>query len=158
VHVPIGPVSAHLTLTGLMGLVLGWGAFPAVLVGLVLQAIFFGFGGITVLGANTLAMAMPAVLVGLTLGIGFSPSRRWVVAVRGFLVGSLGVLLGALTIAAVLALSGREFWLAAQLVVIGQIPVMLIDGLITSAAVVLLARVRPDLFQRQIGPLAPQQA
>lgn len=158
VHIPIGPVSAHLALIGLMGLVLGWTAFPAVLVGLSLQALFLGFGGITVLGTNTLAMAMPAVLVGLSVGICPSPSRRWAVALRGFLVGSLGVLLGALTMAAVLALSGREFWLAAQLVVIGQIPVMLIEGLVTSAALVLLARVRPDLFRRQIGLIAPQQA
>ncbi|MDS4073704.1 MAG: energy-coupling factor ABC transporter permease, partial [Defluviicoccus sp.] len=49
VHIPIGPTSVHPLLSGLMGLVLGWAAVPAVLVGLVLQAAFFGFGGITVL-------------------------------------------------------------------------------------------------------------
>lgn len=157
VHVPIGPVNAHLALTGLMGLVLGWAAFPAVLVGLVLQALFFGFGGLTVLGTNTLAMAMPAVLVGLTLGLGLSSSPRWSIALRGFVAGGLGVMLGALAIAAVLALSGREFWLAAQLVVIGQVPVMFVDGLVTSAALVLLLQVRPDLILRQRRALAPQQ-
>ena len=29
VHVPIGPSSAHLILNGLVGLLLGWAAFPA---------------------------------------------------------------------------------------------------------------------------------
>ncbi|MDR2696143.1 MAG: energy-coupling factor ABC transporter permease, partial [Deltaproteobacteria bacterium] len=28
VHVPLGPTNAHLTLNGLVGLVLGWGAVP----------------------------------------------------------------------------------------------------------------------------------
>ena len=54
IHVPIGPSSVHLLLNGIVGLLLGWGAFPAILVGLALQAMFFQFGGITVLGVNTL--------------------------------------------------------------------------------------------------------
>ena len=44
VSVPVGPSSVHLLLNGLMGLVLGWAAVPAILVALVLQAVFFGFG------------------------------------------------------------------------------------------------------------------
>ncbi|MCV6597055.1 MAG: cobalt transporter CbiM, partial [Mangrovicoccus sp.] len=52
IHVPIGPSSVHLILNGLAGLLLGWAAFPALFVGLLLQAVFFGFGGLTVLGIN----------------------------------------------------------------------------------------------------------
>ena len=44
VHIPIGPASGHLLLNGLMGVILGWGAFPAILVGLFLQALLFQFG------------------------------------------------------------------------------------------------------------------
>ena len=62
IHVPIGPSSVHLLLNGVVGLLLGWAAFPAVLVGLALQAMFFQFSGITVLGVNTLNVALPAVL------------------------------------------------------------------------------------------------
>ena len=43
IHVPIGPSSVHLLLNGIVGLLLGWGAFPAILVALVLQALFFQF-------------------------------------------------------------------------------------------------------------------
>ena len=53
IHVPLGPTSVHLIMNGLVGLLLGWAAFPAILVALALQAVFFQFGGITSLGVNT---------------------------------------------------------------------------------------------------------
>jgi cobalt/nickel transport system permease protein len=52
---------------GIVGLRLGWGAFPAILVALTLQTVFFRFGGITTLGVNTVSMAMPAVIIGLKI-------------------------------------------------------------------------------------------
>jgi len=63
IHIPIGPSSAHLVLNGLVGVLLGWAAFPSIFVGLVLQALVFQFGGLTTLGVNTFAMAMPGVVV-----------------------------------------------------------------------------------------------
>jgi len=62
IHIPIGPTSAHLVLNGLVGMLLGWSAFPSIFVALVLQAILFQFGGLTTLGVNTFSMAMPGVL------------------------------------------------------------------------------------------------
>ncbi|HEX67536.1 MAG TPA: cobalt transporter CbiM, partial [bacterium] len=62
IHVPVGPSSAHLVLNGLVGILLGWIAFPAILLGLFLQAILFQFGGLTTLGINTVNMALPAVI------------------------------------------------------------------------------------------------
>jgi hypothetical protein len=59
VHVPLGPMSVHLIMNGLVGLLLGWAAFPAILVALALQAVFFQFGGITALGQP--ASVSPAV-------------------------------------------------------------------------------------------------
>ncbi|HAS88003.1 MAG TPA: cobalt transporter CbiM, partial [Desulfovibrio sp.] len=61
IHIPIGPSSAHLILSGLMGLLLGWAAFPAILTGLLLQAVLFQYGGLAVIGVNTAIMALPAV-------------------------------------------------------------------------------------------------
>ena len=57
IHVPVGPVGLHLVLNGLMGLLLGWLAFPAILIALFLQALLFQYGGLTVLGVNTVIMA-----------------------------------------------------------------------------------------------------
>jgi len=61
IHIPLGPSSVHLILNGLLGLILGWSAFPAILVALTLQAMLFQFGGLTVLGVNTFTMAFPAI-------------------------------------------------------------------------------------------------
>jgi len=65
IHVPIGPGNVHLVLNGLLGVFLGWVAFPAVLIATLLQAILFQFGGLTSLGVNTVNMALPAVILSL---------------------------------------------------------------------------------------------
>ncbi|NES73303.1 MAG: cobalt transporter CbiM, partial [Okeania sp. SIO2D1] len=62
IHIPIPPASVHLVLNGLLGTVLGYYAFPAILVGLFFQAIMFGHGGLTTLGINALIMGIPALL------------------------------------------------------------------------------------------------
>ena len=46
IHVNVGPASVHLILNGIVGLLLGWAAVPAILVALTLQALFFQFGGL----------------------------------------------------------------------------------------------------------------
>lgn len=145
IHVPIGPSSVHLILNGLAGLILGWAAFPALFVGLVLQAVFFGFGGVTVLGINTFNIAMPAVLAGLICGPllrrGGARAALW-----GGIGGALAIALTTLFVAVSLALSGTQFSVAAQLVFVAHLPVMLVEGLLTAAAVSLALKVRPDLF------------
>jgi ABC-type Co2+ transport system, permease component len=64
IHVPIGITSAHLILNGLLGVILGWAAFPAILAALALQALLFQFGGLVVLGVNTFTMGFSAVVAG----------------------------------------------------------------------------------------------
>lgn len=148
IHVPIGPSSVHLILNGLAGLLLGWAAFPALFVGLLLQAVFFGFGGLTVLGINTLNIALPAVLTWMLFGRLIARGS----AVQGAIWGGIG---GAFSIAATtafvavsLALSGDEFLPAAKLVFFAHIPVMVIEALLTGFAVLLARKVKPELFLR----------
>ena len=52
IRVPIGVTSAHFALIGLLGITLGWGAFPAIFISLALQAVLFQFGGLLALGVN----------------------------------------------------------------------------------------------------------
>ncbi len=146
VHVPVGPASVHLLMSGLAGLVLGWAAFPALFIGLTLQAVFFGFGGLTVLGVNTLNIALPAVLIGLLLHRGAASAHRRIAALAGFAAGALAILLSGLMVATALWLSGDEFIPAAKLVVLAHLPVALIEGLVCAAAVTLIGRVKPELF------------
>jgi ABC-type Co2+ transport system permease subunit len=73
IHLPVSVVaSVHLLLNGLVGLVMGRRAGLVISVGLLLQALLFGHGGLTVLGVNIVVYALPAVLTGWACG----PLRR----------------------------------------------------------------------------------
>jgi cobalt/nickel transport system permease protein len=144
IHVRLGAGSVHLILNGLLGIVLGWGVFPAVVVALLLQSLFFQFGGITVLGVNSCIMAIPALLC-------YYLARPWILvettrATAAFLVGVLAIFLSALLMAASLALTDAGFLATAQITVLVHIPVMLIEGVITLAVVSFLAKVQPELL------------
>ncbi len=93
IHVPVGPGSVHLVLNGLIGLLLGWAAFPAILLALLLQAVMFGHGGFTTLGVNAVSMAAPAVAVHLLLGRRLRRAGPRAAAAIGFAAGAGAVAL-----------------------------------------------------------------
>ena len=136
----------HLIMNGLAGLVLGWAAFPALFVGLLLQAVFFGFGGLTVLGVNCVLIAGPAVIVHYLCLPGVKRGSPRQAAMWGALAGGLSLLLTALFVVGALLLTGQEFMLAAKLVVLAHIPVVLVEAVICGAAVYLTRQVKPELF------------
>ena len=154
IHVPIGPSSVHLILNGLAGLMLGWAAFPALFVGLLLQAVFFGFGGLTVLGVNAVNIALPAVLVGLMFRPLVARGSPLQGAIWGGIGGGVAIAATTLAVAVSLMLSGDEFVLAAKLVFFSHIPVMVIEALLSGAAIFLARRVKPELFVDTKGSLA----
>lgn len=147
VHVPIGPASTHLILNGLMGLFLGWVAFPAILIGLILQAALFQFGGLTSLGVNCLNMALPAVLCFYAFRRGIRSENMTLSMTASFLCGSIAVLLGSLMLALSLVCSGEHFLVVAKVVVMAHLPVMVIEGLITALCVRFLKRVKPEILE-----------
>lgn len=146
IHLPIGFSSVHLILNGLIGLALGWAAFPALLVALVLQAVFFGFGGFLVLGVNTFNIALPAVMMYFLCRHGISASSPRIAAIWGAIGGAGAVAITTFMVAASLALSGEAFWLAAKATLIAHIPVMLIEGFVTAFAVLLIRKVKPEFL------------
>jgi len=153
VHVPIGPSSVHLVLNGLLGLILGWKAFPAILIGLALQALLFQFGGITTLGVNTLNMALPAVICYYVFGWGLRAGTRQVVFTgTAFACGACAVLISGVLVGFSLYLTGEAFLPAAKLVVAAHLPVMLIEGVLTAACALFLRRVKPKLIEGQYVP------
>ena len=146
VHVPLGPANAHLTLNGLVGLVLGWGAVPAIFVALSLQALLFQFGGATALGVNTLIMAAPAVLCALVCRPLLASPHPKIVSLGAFCTGFCALGLSACIMAACLALSGEAFLPLAWLALIGHLPLMLVEGLISLAVVNFLHKVKPEVL------------
>ncbi|OIO04763.1 MAG: cobalamin biosynthesis protein CbiM [Desulfovibrionaceae bacterium CG1_02_65_16] len=145
IHVPIGPTSVHLIFNGLLGAVLGWASFPAILVGLLLQAILFQFGGFTVLGVNTFDMAAPAVICALLfrpLMLRGGRSR----VIGAFLCGSVSVLLATIFTSAALAFTDEGFIHAAEVLAVAHLPIMVAEGFFTVLIVGYLTKVRPDVF------------
>jgi len=147
VHVPIGPASVHLILNGLVGLFLGWVAFPAILIGLILQAILFQYGGLTSLGVNSLNMALPALVCFYVFGPGVRSHRKAVSVIASFICGFMAVFLGSLMVALSLVFTGEHFLIVAKLVVITHLPVMVIEGLITLFCVRFLKNVKPEILE-----------
>jgi cobalt/nickel transport system permease protein len=147
VQVPVPPTSVHLVLTGLMGLVLGWAAFPAVLVGLLLQTVFLSPMGVTTLGLNTLVMALPAVACHYLYRAAASCSRQQLVLFAGFAAGATAILLSALLSAGALMLAGKQFADIGRLFFWVHLPSALIEGTVTASVVVLLRKVRPEVLQ-----------
>lgn len=150
IHVPIGPSSAHLVLNGLIGLLLGWPAFSAILVGLSLQALLFQFGGITSLGVNTFNIALPAVISFYLFRLFTIKHNPYILMFSAFLCGMVGILGSALLVALSLVTTGEAFLTVAKLIVIAHLPVMIIEGLITATAVVSLNKVRPELLTGKV--------
>jgi cobalt/nickel transport system permease protein len=145
VHVPIGPSSVHLILNGIVGLLLGWAAFPAILVALLLQAVFFQFGGITTLGVNTIIMALPAVICFYLFAPLMHKNQR-ILLLGGFGCGFCAVFFGALLVGLALMFTEEKFLSVATLVVTAHIPVMIIEGIVTAFCIAFLKKVQPAML------------
>jgi cobalt/nickel transport system permease protein len=145
IHVPVGPSSVHLILNGIVGLLLGWAAFPAILTALLLQAMMFQYGGITTMGVNTVIMALPAVVCYHLCGpFILKPSRIAVPA--AFACGAGAVFLGAVLAGASLMFTEGSFLEVAGLVVTAHLPVMVIEGVVTVFCVAFLRKVKPEML------------
>ena len=152
INIPLGPSSVHLLLNGLMGLLLGWTAVPALFVALVLQAAFFGFGGVLVLGVNTMNMALPALVCAAALRPMLKRAGPGATFWIGAAAGALGVLLTAALVALSLALSAEPFLAAAKTLLVLYLPLALVEALICGTVVGFLKRVAPEFL------LPPEEA
>lgn len=144
IHVPIGPASIHLVLNGLLGIILGWASFPAILVGLLMQSVFFQYGGLVVLGVNGVNMALPAVLC-FYLARPFMKNPK-TLPLAGFIAGSSAIFLSAICMALSLAFTDAGFLTTAKITVLANIPIMIIEGFITMFVVSFISRVHPELL------------
>ncbi len=147
VSVPVGASSVHLVLSGLMGILLGWTAVPTILIALLLQAVFFGYGGLLVLGVNTLNIALPALLCGavfrpLIIGAG---DRKLFAA--GAAAGALATALTGALVCLMLVMSGSEYLPVSKIVLVTYLPLILVEAAVTGAALSFICRVSPQLLE-----------
>lgn len=146
IHVPAGPVPVHLVLNGLAGIILGWAIFPAYLTALLLQVLFFGYGGITTLGVNVVTMAVPGLLCHFLFAGALRIATRDRAFAIGLATGAIAIALSCALLCAALLTAGRTFTSVVALVFTAQIPVAIIEALVTGSALAFLVRVRPETF------------
>lgn len=146
VHVPVGFSSAHLILNGLLGAILGWVAFPVICIALLLQAVLFQFGGLTVLGVNTFTMAFPAVVCAFLCRPLLASERTNRAALGGFLCGAGAVFFSGILVALALIGTGEGFLHAAEAILLANLPIAVIEGLVTAGLVTFLRRVKPEIL------------
>lgn len=161
IHIPVPPSSVHLVLNGLLGAVLGYYAFPAIVIGLFFQAVMFQHGGLSTLGVNATMMGIPALLAYDVFRLRNvvwrgrdrqTPGYQALSAGLGFGAGALGLGLAAV-IALVLLITTIPAQLDAEMerasiyaLTLGHVPLMIIEGVFTELVVLFLLKVRPELL------------
>ncbi len=151
IHVPLGPTSVHLILNSIVGIFLGFASFPAILIALFLQAIMFGFGGITTLGVNTFNMAFPSILAFYAFRYLMKNDKKFILYPGLFLIGSGTVFLSALLLSLSLYLAGQKFFEVAKIAFIAHIPIMIIEGLIVLFMILFLKKVFPEIIENELN-------
>ena len=149
VSVPVGPSSIHLLLAGTMGMVLGPAAIPAVFVGLLLQAVLFGFGGLTSLGVDVVDIAFPGVMLALLAGPMVRRAEGWRLVAIGGVVAGLAVVGTAGMVSLALALSSADYLPSLRVIAVTYLPLAAVEAVIGGFLVGFLARVKPEVLGRQ---------
>jgi len=150
--IPVGLSRVHLLLNGLVGAVAGPAAMIPITIGIALQALLFAHGGVTTIGVNAVVMGIPALLAGWLLRKGglhrvaarrASPPKA---GAAGFLAGTGATIVSLCLFMLVGLTADRSFFAAIGAFLIAHAPLALVEGLVTSAAVTFLVRVKPEVF------------
>lgn len=155
IHIPVPIGSVHLVLTGLLGAMLGFYAFPAILISLFLQAALFGHGGLTTLGVNAVMMGIPAIICYYIYksGENFIEKSKFKQGLLGFTVGSLGVLISVVFFFIVVlnfvpaSFDVETEKVALQAMVYSHIPLMFLEGIFTAFMIIYLKKVKPEILE-----------
>ncbi len=145
IHIPLGPTSVHLILNGVGGILLGWQIFPSYLLILLLQAILLQYGGLTVLGVNTIIFALPGLISWLLFKTTAGKSEK-LDGIMAFICGSLAVLLSGILLAFSLMLTGESWLEVAKLALLAHLPVMVIEGIVSYFCLLFIKKVKPELL------------
>lgn len=160
IHIPVPPASVHLILNGLLGAVLGYYAFPAILIGLFFQAVMFQHGGLTTLGVNATMMGGSALLAYhlFRLHTLIGRNNRAVLGGFGFLAGATGLGMAVLIFYGLLitnipsSMDATAERAAISALSVAHIPLILLEGSFTALVVLFLQRVKPELLDLSAQP------
>lgn len=161
IRIPIPPASVHLVLNGALGAVLGFYAFPAILIGLFFQALVFGHGGLSTLGINAVMIGGPALISAQIFQVyGIFESwwgRQVATGFFAFLAGACGVGLASLAFFAIVIMTiPAGFDVATEqaaiyALMVAHIPLILLEGIFTTSLTLFLQRVKPEMLNPSQG-------
>jgi cobalt/nickel transport system permease protein len=146
IKVPIGPTSIHLVLVGLVGVVLGRRAFAAIFLGIILQALLFGHGGVTVIGVNAIMLGGGGLVGYLVWQQRFKYKVKNDIMVFGALAGAAGVMFSGIVLATYLITTGEAFLATAYYVLAAHIPIILIEAAVVATTARFLHKVKPEVL------------
>lgn len=165
IPVPIAGVSSHMCFTPLLALLLepSLVVFPTMII-LLIQAIFFAHGGLTTLGANVFTLGVVGPFVAWWMAKAFR-ALRIPPLVTIALVGTLADCLVYLTDAGILAFAfqgekpfGYWFrWIATGFAP-GQLPLAVLEGVMSAYIVKALFERRSEIIPAWISPAARTRA
>lgn len=144
IHFKFAFTSLHLVMIGLMGILLGWRSIAAIFVGLTLQALFFGHGGLTVLGVNLFNFSTGALTAMFLYRLFGGRQSKGIVA--GFIAGFAAVCVAAAFLAVEVFLVGEELSIIAELVLLANLPLAVIEGILAAFVLKFIQRVRPAML------------
>ncbi len=155
IHIPIPPTSVHLMLSGLLGILMGYFSFPAVIIALFFQAVMFQHGGLTTIGVNAVILGLPAMICFYLYN--FLDTRikgsKIKDGVLGFFTGSLGLFLSVFIFFLVLmSFIPANIDVEAEKAAIytgafAHGPLLIIEGIFTSFVVLYLKKVKPEMLE-----------
>jgi cobalt/nickel transport system permease protein len=161
IPVPFTGTSSHPAGTPLAAILLGpYVGTVLSVAALLLQALFFAHGGLSTLGANVVAMGVAGSLVSVGVFL-LARKLRAPLALAAGLAGFFGDLAVYFTSSLELALGlpnmpfgsvGEGFLTFLGIYVWTQLPIAVLEGVVTGGVVAYTARVRPDIF-RSLGLL-----
>ncbi len=152
IHIPIPPVSVHPILAGLMGILLGWIAFPAILIGLFFQAAMFGHGGFTTLGVNAFTLGGSALTAMAIFKLLKGKEKGIKSLLPAFTAGFAGVLAAVFLTGSILILTIPEHINAATEIssilalALAHLPLAVIEGFFTAYVIRFMLKIKPDML------------
>jgi cobalt/nickel transport system permease protein len=144
IHIPFGVTQIHLILLGVIGILIGWSAFVAIFVALLLQALLLGYGGVVSIGVNLFIMAAPAVMVH-TLYHSFL--QNFNDRVKFFLVGFSGTFFATLFLSAILFFAKEEYSYAALSIFWLNSVTMVIEGIVSLFLLLFIQKSYPKVLK-----------
>ena len=156
IPIPLPPTSIHFVLNGMMGAILGYYSFLAILIGLFFQAMMFQHGGLSTLGINAVIMGIPALFAYHIFRLGNQNKFRkklWT-QILAFCAG-MGALLLSATFFIVIIITNITPDLDAQteinavyLSLISYVIQAVIEGIFTVMLVSFLEQVKPEILKQ----------